>query len=78
MSEDDRVEPQQKPVEEMSFEEAVAELEALAARMSRGEMTLRESVAAYERGCALEARCRAELEAASETIERLRRPAADE
>ena len=65
-------EASQIPVENLSFEEALEELENLTATMASGTVTLRESVAAYERGAALLARCRAELEAARTTIEKLR------
>ena len=59
----------ERPVEELSFEEALEELEALTTRMTTGEITLRESVAGYERGRALLDQCQAELQ---EVIERLR------
>ena len=51
----------ERPVEELSFEEALEELEALTTRMTTGEITLRESVAGYERGRALLEQCQAEL-----------------
>lgn len=63
--------PESKAPEEMSFEEALDELEALTAAMASGSATLRESVAGYERGAALLAHCRAELDAARETVSRL-------
>ena len=56
----------------MTFEEALDELESLTAAMATGTTTLRESVAAYERGTKLLARCRNELADARATIERLR------
>lgn len=62
----------ERPVEELSFEEALEELEALTTRMTTGEITLRESVAGYERGRALLDHCQAELNRAQEVIERLR------
>ena len=62
----------ERPVEELSFEEALEELEALTPRMTTGEITLRESVAGYERGRALLDHCQAELHRAQEVIERLR------
>jgi exodeoxyribonuclease VII small subunit len=60
-----------KSVDELSFEEALAELEQLANAMAAGRMTLKESVSGYERGMALLKRCRRELEAARATIEKL-------
>ena len=61
-----------KPAEELSFEEALEELEELTARMAQGDVTLDESVRSYERGSALLKRCRSELERARGAIERLR------
>lgn len=61
-----------KPVEQLSFEEALAELEDLTARMASGTVTLDESVKGYERGAQLLKRCRGELERAKDSIERIR------
>ena len=59
-----------KPVEELTFEEALEELEELTSSMASGEATLKESVAGYARGTALLKRCRRELEEARRTIRR--------
>ena len=61
-----------RPPEELSFEEALAELEALTSQMASGTVTLEESVKGYERGAKLLVRCRAELARAREAIERIR------
>ncbi len=61
-----------RPVEEMSFEEAMAALEAVVARLERGEVPLEESIALYERGNALRAHCEARLKAAEERVELIR------
>ena len=45
-----------------SFEEAMAELRQLVARMDAGELPLEASVAAYARGAALVKYCAAQLE----------------
>uniref|UniRef100_UPI003342CD66 exodeoxyribonuclease VII small subunit n=1 Tax=Castellaniella defragrans TaxID=75697 RepID=UPI003342CD66 len=50
------------------FEEALAELEALAGRMGAGDMGLDESIAAYERGVALARVCQQRLEAAERQV----------
>ena len=50
-----------KPVEEMSFEEAMAELEAVVDKLERGEVALNDSITLYERGAALKKRCEDEL-----------------
>ncbi|RME81934.1 MAG: exodeoxyribonuclease VII small subunit [Zetaproteobacteria bacterium] len=60
-----------KPVEEMSFEEAIAELEAIVQRLEAGELTLEESVRCFERGTELARRCEALLEEAEQRIRRL-------
>ena len=44
-----------KPVEELTFEEALEELEELTSSMASGEATLKESVAGYARHGASEA-----------------------
>jgi len=41
-----------------SFEQAIAELEALVERMEHGDLSLEDSLAAYRRGAELVARCR--------------------
>jgi exodeoxyribonuclease VII small subunit len=61
-----------RPVEEMSFEEAMAALEAVVARLERGEVPLEESIALYEKGNALRAHCEARLKAAEERVELIR------
>ena len=45
-----------------SFEEAMAELEQLVAKMESGELPLEASVAAYQRGSELVKYCAAQLE----------------
>ncbi|MER1967008.1 exodeoxyribonuclease VII small subunit [Castellaniella sp. GW247-6E4] len=50
------------------FEDALAELEALAGRMGDGHMSLDESIAAYERGVALARVCQQRLEAAERQV----------
>ena len=50
------------------FEQALAELEALAGRMGEGDMGLDESIAAYERGVALARICQQRLETAERQV----------
>ena len=52
-----------------SFESALAELEALVARMESGELPLQESLAAYKRGAELLARCQAALKDAQQQVQ---------
>ena len=57
-----------KPVAEMTFEEAMAALEALVGQLEQGEVGLEASIALYERGAALKAHCEATLKAAEEKV----------
>ena len=56
------------PVEEMSFEQAMSELEQVLGQLERGDVALEESIALYERGAALKARCEAKLKEAEEKV----------
>ncbi len=57
-----------KPVSEMSFEEAMAELEEVVGRLERGDVALEESIRLYERGAELKARCEQKLKEAEEKV----------
>jgi exodeoxyribonuclease VII small subunit len=52
----------EKAAEPASFEQAMAELEQLVARMEAGELPLEASVAAYQRGSELVKFCTAQLD----------------
>lgn len=58
----------EKPVDEMSFEEAMAELEAVVGQLERGDVALEDSIKLYERGAALKARCEVKLKEAEEKV----------
>ena len=58
-------------IENMSFEDAMRELEATVGKLEHGEATLEESIALYERGAALRAHCEKLLRAAEERVERI-------
>lgn len=51
-----------------SFEQALAELEAIVARMETGELSLEQSLAAYKRGAALLQYCQAALKDAQQQV----------
>ncbi len=53
-----------KPIEELSYEQAVAELEAIVTALEKGEKPLQESMALFERGQALTKHCADLLEKA--------------
>ena len=55
-------------VEDMSFEAAMAELEAVLGKLERGDVALDESITLYERGALLKARCEAKLKEAEEKV----------
>lgn len=61
----------EKPVGEMSFEEALKELETVVGQLERGEVALEESITLYERGAALKARCEAKLAEAEEKVAKI-------
>lgn len=56
---------------ERSFEEAWAELEGILERLERGELTLDESVALFERGRMLAAHCQRLLDQAELRVREL-------
>ncbi len=60
--------PTEKPVEELSFEDAMKELESVVDRLERGEVALDASISLYERGAALKKRCEDELARAEEKV----------
>lgn len=55
----------------LSFEAALAELEAIVQRLERGQLDLEASIAAYERGTALRRHCAARLEEARLRVEKI-------
>lgn len=55
-------------VAEMSFEQAMAELEQVVNQLERGDVALDDSIKLYERGAALKARCEAKLKEAEEKV----------
>ena len=60
------------PVEGMTFEAALKELEQIVSRLERGEVPLAESIAIYERGDALRKHCDALLKQAEARVEKIR------
>ena len=64
-------EDQQQNVDEMSFEAALAELETIVNKLESGRVDLEASIAIYERGEKLKARCEALLKKAEARIEKI-------
>ena len=58
-------------IESLSFEAALAELEAIVQRLERGQLDLEASIAAYERGTALRRHCAAKLDEARLRVEKI-------
>ncbi len=55
-------------VDEMTFEQAMAELEQVVGKLERGDVALDDSIALYERGAALKKRCETKLKEAEEKV----------
>jgi exodeoxyribonuclease VII small subunit len=55
----------------LSFEQALAELEQIVARLESGQAPLEDSIQLYERGAALKAHCEQRLEAARLRVEKI-------
>ena len=58
-------------IDNMSFEDAIKELEKVVGQLERGDVALDESIALYERGAALKARCEAKLKEAEEKVAKI-------
>ena len=56
------------PVSEMSFEEAMRELESVVSKLESGDVPLEDSIKLYERGAALKEHCQKKLAEAEEKV----------
>jgi len=61
----------QAAIEDLSFEEALAELQALVKALEKGDSKLEEAILAYERGAALKRHCEKKLREAQEKVDRI-------
>ncbi|HEX5280295.1 MAG TPA: exodeoxyribonuclease VII small subunit [Micropepsaceae bacterium] len=59
------------PIEHMSFEAALSELEDIVSRLEQGEVDLEDSIALYERGTALKQHCEKKLKGAEARLEKI-------
>ena len=57
-----------KPPAELTFEQALAELEKIVTRMESGELSLEQALATHKRGLELARYCQQQLEAAREQV----------
>lgn len=58
-------------VKDMSFEDALKELEAIVQRLERGDAPLEESINIYQRGAELKAHCDAKLKDAQMKVDKI-------
>lgn len=58
-------------IQEMSFEQALAELEGIVSKLESGQAPLQESISIYERGEALKSHCEGLLKTAEARIEKI-------
>ena len=56
---------------ELSFEEALRQLEDIVSVLERGDISLDEAIAAYEKGTSLKAHCQKRLEEARLKVEKI-------
>ena len=63
--------PEPTEIPTLTFEQALAELEQIVARLESGQAPLEDSIQMYERGAALKAHCEARLEAARLRVEKI-------
>lgn len=65
------VEQDATDVSGLSFEQAMAALEAIVQKLESGQVGLEESIAMYARGAELRRHCEAKLKAAAERVEKI-------
>ncbi|ARJ69328.1 exodeoxyribonuclease VII small subunit [Paracoccus contaminans] len=65
-------------IDQMSFEDAMKELESVVGKLEHGEATLDQSISLYERGARLRAHCERRLRQAEERVEKIMLSAAGE
>lgn len=58
-------------IDELSFEQALKQLEEIVGRLESGRVELEDSIAIYERGAALKAHCERKLKDAEARIEKI-------
>lgn len=59
------------PIKDMSFEDALKELEGIVTKLERGDAPLEDSISIYERGAALKAHCEGKLKSAQLKVEKI-------
>ena len=64
-----------KSMKDVTFEEALQELEGIVASLERGEISLDDAITAFERGTRLKSHCQSRLEEARMKVEKIKLPA---
>lgn len=64
-------EGQEKPISEMSFEDALRALETVVRKLESGDVPLDDSIALYEHGEELRKACQSRLDAAQAKIDKI-------
>jgi len=64
-------EQKQIPIENLSFEDALAELQSLVKALEKGEAKLDEAIRSYERGAALKQHCERKLREAQAKVDKI-------
>ena len=57
-----------KPISEMTFEQAMSELERIVTELERGDVPLEDSISLYEKGAELKKRCETKLKEAEQKV----------
>ena len=56
------------PISEMTFEQAMSELERIVTELERGDVPLEDSISLYEKGAELKKRCEPKLKEAEQKV----------
>ena len=56
------------PISEMTFEQAMSELERIGTELERGDVPLEDSISLYEKGAELKKRCETKLKEAEQKV----------
>lgn len=56
------------PISEMTFEQAMSELETIVTELERGDVPLEDSISLYEKGAELKKRCETKLKEAEQKV----------
>lgn len=60
-----------KPIKDLSFEEALEELETIVEKLEAGDAPLEQSITIYQRGAQLKSHCEAKLKNAQLKVEKI-------